>query len=230
MLLAQYQLSSQSVLNPGLVLFINMLVLFVGAIGILYRVRLSAILVLLLIALPQGAAQYYSNQTIDPDRAPPRFFDVADMLMAMAGLAFFIGYHRLHGIWFGVLPANSTHAANKPGPPNVRSEDSLRPSELMPLIFLVPGIALAAELACILLRQPVHALDLPPRWRQALIVAWAILLTVFLAAHAFRYWRRLQMDRVTALVMLHDILWHETRGEQRRIHRWLAWMKLHERI
>jgi hypothetical protein len=204
-------------------------VLFIGAVGILYRVRLSPILILLLIGVPQAMAQYYTNQSQNPDLIPVRIFDVADMLMCMAGLAFFIGYHRLHGLWFGVLPANAKHAADRPTPPTVRSEESLSSAELMPLIFIVPTIALAAELACILLKQPWTALDLPPRWRQLLLVAWTILLGVFLAAHAFRYWRRLQMDRATALVMLQDMLWHETRGEQRRIHRWLAWIRMRKK-
>jgi len=52
---------------------------------------------------------------------------------------------------------------------------------------------------------------------------------MFLASHGFRYWRRVQMDRVSALLMLQDILWNETRGEQRRINRWLAWRKLRDR-
>ena len=52
---------------------------------------------------------------------------------------------------------------------------------------------------------------------------------MFLAAHVFRYWRRLQMDRVSAMLMLQDLLWHETRGEQRRISRWIAWKRLRSR-
>jgi hypothetical protein len=52
---------------------------------------------------------------------------------------------------------------------------------------------------------------------------------MFLAAHAFRYWRRLQMDRTTAILMLQDILWRETRSEQRGINRWIVWRKLRGR-
>jgi hypothetical protein len=29
--------------------------------------------------------------------------------------------------------------------------------------------------------------------------------------------------------MLQDILWHETRSEQRRINRWIVWQKLRDR-
>jgi hypothetical protein len=34
------------------------------------------------------------------------------------------------------------------------------------------------------------------------------------------------MDRFTAQLMLQDILWQQTRGEQRRIQRWIVWKKL----
>jgi hypothetical protein len=86
-----------------------------------------------------------------------------------------------------------------------------------------------AQVAGFLLRQQWGLIDLPPRWKQFGAVAWALLLVMFLAAHAFRHWRRLQLDRVGALIMLQDLLWNETRGEQRRIQRWLAWKKLRDR-
>jgi hypothetical protein len=31
------------------------------------------------------------------------------------------------------------------------------------------------------------------------------------------------------LLLLQDILWNETRGEQRRLNRWVAWTKLKEK-
>src|SRR5436309_672537 len=39
-------------------------------------------------------------------------------------------------------------------------------------------------------------------------------------------WRRRGMDMPTGQVMLQDELWNETRGEQRRMGRWLAWWKM----
>lgn len=224
-LLLLFQQSSQSILNPALVLLIHVLVLVVGGAGILYPVRLSPMVIMIGIAAPMAIEQYYGNLAFNPDARPTRILDIADMLMCMAGLVFFLGYYRLHGLWFGILPPDARQPASTSGPPGRRSETSLSLAELAPLVLVVPALALLAELACLVLKLPWTAVDLPPRWRQLLLVAWTILLGLTLAAQVFRYWRRVQMDRTTALIMLQDILWHETRGEQRRLQRWRAWRK-----
>ena len=91
---------------------------------------------------------------------------------------------------------------------------------------LIPLCALLAEFAGFVLKQHWTVIGLPPRWKQFLMVAWLVLLVLFVAGHGFRYWRRSQMDRATALLLLQDLLWNETRGEQRRLNRWIVWKKL----
>jgi len=55
---------------------------------------------------------------------------------------------------------------------------------------------------------------------------WTVIIVMFVAAHAFRGWRRAQMTRPLAQLTLQDVLWNETRGEQRRIAREeLAWLQ-----
>jgi len=46
-----------------------------------------------------------------------------------------------------------------------------------------------------------------------------------LASSILNYLARRQMTRAEAELMLQDILWRETRREQRRIGRWLAWSR-----
>jgi hypothetical protein len=158
-----------------------------------------------------------------------RWLDAADLLMCVAALVYFAGIYRLQGLWFGVLPADRRRKRgakeSQPGPPLVRSEASLRPAEFFNLIFIVPTIVLLSEFAWLLLSQRWSPIDLPVDWRQLMFVSWFILLAMFVSAHFFRMWRRLRMDRATAMLMLQDILWQETRGEQRKIQRWLAWRK-----
>jgi hypothetical protein len=227
--LIQYQQSLRASVNGSLMPFILPLVVFIGAVGVAFPVRLNPMLVLLAFAVPRVIEQFNAGQNLNAGLRNPRMLDVGDMMTCMAGLVFFIGYYRLQGLWFGVLPPDARPSAKKDGPPKARSESSLSPPELLALIFTVPGFALAAQLAYLVLRQRWQLLELPPAWRQFLFVAWTLLLTMFLAAQAFRYWRRVRMDRATARVMLQDILWNETRGEQRALHRWLAWAKLRER-
>ena len=223
----------QATMATQLSLIVNLLIVFVGAVGVLYRARISPVTVMIALAAPMVHRQYYANQDFNvhfPTSAP---LEVADLVLSMAVLTYFIGHYRLHGLWFGVLPADArmqpAEAGTKPGPPRLRSEESLTVAELMTLIFTVPMFALVAELACMWVRRQGTPIDLPPRWQQFVAVAWTLLLTMFLVAHAFRYWRRLQLDRVGALILLQDLLWNETRGEQRRIQRWLAWKRLSER-
>jgi hypothetical protein len=224
----------ESSLLPAVSLVVNVLIGVVGALGIFYRSRLSPMTVFIALAAPQIIEQFYANQRVIPDVRGKRFLDVADVLLCIAALTYFIGHYRLHGLWFGVLPADprSTiprEGIKKPTPPLVRSESSLTAAELVALIFTVPIFALLGEVACLLLKRPWAAIDLPTRWTQFLFVSWTLLFVMFLAAHGFRHWRRLQMDRATAMLMLQDILWNETRGEQRRIQRWRAWQRLRER-
>ena len=216
-------------LNSPTQLIVHVLILGLGAFGILDRVRFSPMLILLALAVPHLIERRDPNQLFSADVRNMRFLDGADVLVCMAALTYFIGHYRLLGLWAGVLPADSRSqpvAGAKPAPPQRRSEESLNAAEVVALVFTVPMFALLAEFACLLLKQPRTIVDIDPRWNQLLLVAWTLLVVMFLMAHAFRYWRRLQMDRASALLMLQDILWHETRGEQRRIQRWLAWKKL----
>lgn len=232
-------------LLPQVSLVVNVLIGLIGVLGIFYRARLSPVLALVAIAAPHLIEQYHAHQFSNADARSMRFLDVGDLLLCMAALTYFIGHYRLQGLWFGVVPADvrvvmplvpggqgvGNGVAEKPAPPRARSEQSLSALELITLVFTVPAFALLADFAGLLLKQHWRVIDLPPRphWQEFLAVAWILLLVMFLAAHAFRYWRRLQMDRVSAMLMLQDILWNETRGEQRRINRWLAWKKLKER-
>jgi hypothetical protein len=47
-----------------------------------------------------------------------------------------------------------------------------------------------------------------------------------LAVAFLRLWRQRQHPPAIAALYLQDVLWKETRREQRRLHRWLAWARL----
>lgn len=211
----------QSTVAMPVTLLGNLLVIFVGTLGILYRLRLSPLLVLLTLAIPHVVEQHQSNQVFGADFRSLRF-DLADVLLCIAMLTYMIGHYRLLGLRYGVLPADSRQPADE----QARSAASLSTAELTALIIPLPAFALLAQLTAYALKQPWTFIELTPRWRQFLVLAWVILFGMFLAAHFFRYWRRLQMDRFTAQLLLQDIVWQQTRGEQRRIWRWIVWKKL----
>ena len=212
----------QSSMAMPVTLLANLLVVFIGTVGILYRVRLSPILVLIALAGPQLFEQRQVGIAPGWEARDERLFAITDVLLSIAVLTYLIGQYRLHGLWFGLLTSDKRRATVSPG----RSEASLSAAELTGLIFPVPMFAVLAQLAYLMLRRFVVPVEnFPRQWQLFLPVAWCVLLGVFLAAYAFRYWRRLQMDRVSAQLILQDTLWQQTRGEQRSVNRWIAWRK-----
>jgi len=208
-----------SPLGMPITLLANLFVVFIGMLGILYRVRLNPIFALFALAVPQLIEQ---SQVFSRDQRGARFLDVADVIVCVGVLTYLIGQYRLHGLWFHVVPLDPRVPAER----QTRSQGTLSLAELSALIFPIPICVLLAEIAALLLKQPWSLGKLPTQWNQFLAVAWVILLALFLSAHAFRYWRRRQMDRVSAQLLLQDVLWQQTRGEQRRVNRWLAWKHL----
>src|SRR5947209_6503541 len=85
-------------------LLVNLLTLFIGSVSILYRVRLSPLLVLVAMACGHLYEQYNQNQFFSPDIRSFRFLNVTDVLLCMATLTYLVGQYRLHGLWFNVFP------------------------------------------------------------------------------------------------------------------------------
>jgi len=199
-------------------LVFNLFMLFLGTLCILLRLRFSPLFVLLTFASGQVFEQY--NQSRFAGFTRFQLLNLNDVLLCIAVLTYVIAQYRLNGIRFGVL------IDGRPGASPARSEDTLSPAELVGLIFPVPLCALAGQIVMLLLTRPWGPIAMNPIWRQLFLITWTLLVGAFLAAHVFRYWRRMQMTRAMALMMLQDILWNEIGGEQRRIERWNAWRKL----
>ena len=115
-----------------------------------------------------------------------------------------------------------------PHEPRKRNAWQGNASELLLFLASVPAFAIVANLLWVRL-----ALDstlfpgiLPPHWWQALVVIWFSAL-VLLCAHTFlAYLGRTLAGPEESLLYLQDQLWSATRGEQRRINRWLVWARL----
>jgi hypothetical protein len=238
-------------LGLGLILLVSveegqtiagLLAVLIGGLGVLLRLRLSPVLVLLALAAGRLYVQYLTRLAVID--FPPRggvLFQPLDLVLCMATLGYVAGHYRLQSIWFNILPADPRRRyrretrlvipADRVGKvvPPQRSASLLTPAELAWFVLQLPLAALAAQGVWWLLSVRWSLTGLPPRLTQVLVLLWLVVIGLLVVGQLFRTWRRRQMDVATARTLLQDVLWNETRGEQRRIARWLAWWRLRDR-
>jgi hypothetical protein len=217
--------------QQGLV-FIVALVLFLGTAAILRRVRISPLVILVVVV----GGQLYQHYQTHGDRVHVAL-EIQDVTLCAAVLAYVGGHYRLLSLWRAILPLDPRQRYHRGAhtivplgrigkiAPQHRPAGLLSRAELAWFVLQLPVFTLLAQGVWIALSVRRDVQQLPIRWLQFLQVAWGIAVVVFLAAQLFRFWRLVQIDPLTARVLLQEELWHETRGEQRRVGRWLAWWK-----
>jgi hypothetical protein len=164
---------------------------------------------------------------------------VSDVLLALSLLAYAAGQYRLQGLVGRLFPPDPRRrraAARKGKARKQRFEESLRRSpewatmgEVVALlaVLAVCGVLAALFWAWLMGQETNLELD-DPVWR-GILVLWLLGGGVLIAAGGLRYltWRR--MTPAEAQLYLQDLLWQQTRREQRRLNRWLAWAWLRRR-
>jgi hypothetical protein len=219
-------------LQEGLLLW-SMIVLLLGATAVLLRARISPLLIVL--ALVGG--QFY-HQYLFPAGRQRGTLQVEDVVLCAATLAYVAGHYRLLALWRNILPLDPRQIYHKRAgvivplsrlgkvAPQHRPTAHLSRGELAWFVLQLPLFALLAQAVWIVLgaRRELHALS--PWLLQLMHATWILVLGLLLVGQLLRVVRLLRMDRVTAQIVLQDTLWAETRREQRRIGRWLAWWKL----
>jgi hypothetical protein len=209
-----------------------------GAIGLLMRSSLASLMLLfalggrIIIYRQLGLGQTFWQRM--PGASP---LQLTDLLLCAAVLAFVMGHYRLIGLLKNVFPEDPRRAEKMPegrglpvgGKGAVRERRSTRlvgSLEWLVLLLSLPIWVVLGQLAWRLL---------PGRWSPDDIPGWLwawtglvvpILLTtgILVVASGFlAYWRRRGLTAEAGQVYLQDVLWEETRREQRRVNRWLAW-------
>ena len=226
-------------LDQGLFLG-NLLVLCVGLVGIFVRMRLAPLLLLMAFAAAQ-IGFYYQLQfnTFARDSIRP-LLDVRDLLLAMGVLCYVAANTRLQSLAMNILPDDPRQQKEQvrragrrkwrelAAVPQKRASRLLTPQEIAAFVLTLPLWALAGQGLWYVILRPWGEV-FHERVFRLLTVAWLLIVGVLVAGTILAQWRRRQMDRTTAALYLQDTLWRETRREQRRIFRWLAWRRLHER-
>jgi hypothetical protein len=94
------------------------------------------------------------------------------------------------------------------------------------LLLTLPLWAILAYLAWAILSLPWDVANMPPAMARLILLAWTVGIGLFVASALLGLWKRRQHSTAEATLFLQDTLWRETRGDQRRIQRWLAWERL----
>jgi hypothetical protein len=187
----------------------------VGAAGLAFRWRSAPLVLLAAVALGQLGPTWYFGLYPWGRRATV----LTGLGLCAATLAYVVAQYRLVGLTAGVFPPDPRKRRDKPPP----RPGGAAPREVTAALLAVAAATVGAFFAWeVLALVPVPWHVPPMHWRLGLL-AWVLLGGLGLVAAVLGHlgWRRL--SREEAAVYLQDALWHETRGEQRRINRWRAW-------
>lgn len=164
---------------------------------------------------------------------------LSDLMLAVSVLGYVAGHYRLCSAASHAVPPD-TRRRWKPRSPRARgrwllpSDATKRTAtrglggELLQFLVLLPVFALVASLLWVRLQleEPTDPRTMPAVLWQFIVVAWLLALFLMIARALLGYVGLARATREESLVYLQDQLWTATRGEQRRMARWLAWGRL----
>ncbi len=224
----------------------------VGGVALVFRWRAGPMLVLLTVALvlwtwslgisagwllltvTTWARRWLMDMPAGPlrlpvlGRTPSRaVMPLSDGLLAISLLGYVVTHYRLQGLVRSLLPPDT----RRRGTDRVRR----RPPELVTrgeVVFLLLALPACAGLAFLFARwlgSRETELEIADSAWQGILILWLIGGSVLVVAGLLRYLAMRRMTRPEALIFLQDVLWRETRADQRRLNRWLAWARLRRR-
>ena len=165
--------------------------------------------------------------------------DLSDVLLAGSMLLYVAGHYRIQSFYHEIIPAERQKAAGRarqgkaaeptPELSPRRSPGVVSPMEL-PLLALLPGWAVVALVFWLLLpsRLPVvgDQIHIHPQIWQTGLVVWIVGVGLLVLSTLVNYLGFRRINPAEAYIFLQDAVWRETRREQGRINRWLAWARL----
>ena len=193
----------------------------------------------LLLAL--AVAMTINSPPVNPSQLPSHsWLDVPDLILCGAVLIYAIAHYRLQGLLVYIFPPDPRRPSPSTPSPILgtlrrrlstplkqrRAAHLVTRQEVGIAILTMPAWAALAQIGFRLFPRNWGNPGLLPHVWDAVVAAWLIGLLLLLVSTIIRYWYRQQITAEEGLVFLQDTLWRETRREQRRINRWLAWSKL----
>jgi hypothetical protein len=212
----------------------NLLVVSVGLLGIVTGMRSAPLLTFVILLIAQTGHHLSLFRTLEfPQHRP--FFHLGDLLLAMGMLAYVAGHYRLQSLWGHAVPMDPRQRRRASGKwggyeqaKQPRAQETLTPEELARFIVGLPLVAIAGQLAWWLLAREWLPEVFVSRVMRLIVLIWALAVGTLLTGWLLGLWRTRQMSAAEAQLYMQDTLWRETRREQRRIFRWLAWRKVRD--
>jgi len=182
--------------------------------------------------------------------APPRMEEqvpLLDMFQAVAVLIYVAGHYRFLGVTRNLFPLDRRRRVRRPDPERPgrvvlgpvleqkRSPEAVDPQEVGPLILVGAVCACLGQLLWLWVSARSARRDLDGlRYRgininidrglwQLAVLLWLFSLLLVVAAGVIAYLGQRRLTADEAGLYLQDELWRQTRREQSRINRWLAW-------
>jgi hypothetical protein len=213
----------------------GLLPVLVGVVGVGLRwsgapayVLLSLLIVLIL-----------RNRMFSPWGYGPSDFPLTDLVLAMVVLTYTAAHMRLVTLTRNSIPPDprrmrgrvSQRVAGRwllPRTPARRGAWGGNPGELFLFLVSMPLFALVAWVlwARLTWESDLFPPGMQPEIGQVLVVVWGVGAVVLVVGGFLSYLARAQATSQESLLYLQDQLWSATRGEQRRINRWLVWARL----
>lgn len=155
--------------------------------------------------------------------SPAAGLRLPDLVLCAAVLAYFIAFYRLQSVWKHAFPPR------RPLKGAVKETPQRRPAGLIDsreigwaLLALPVWAGIAQVIWAIMPKESALSGLLPIAWQAVASVCTLAFLSVTIAA-VLDYLRRRHMSADEAQLYLQDLVWNETRREQRLYSRWIAW-------
>jgi hypothetical protein len=165
------------------------------------------------------------------------FLLASDLLIGIGFVSYMLGLYRVDALRAQAVPTDSRPAPNRAQrneAPPVRPGHFFAPRELLWPALVIPLSIVAGQLCWqwIAAGSEWSLYDSPPVqlgtrdtvWR-LLSLTWLLGVGALILTAAGGIMRLYRMSGAEAQMLSQDILWIETRGEQRQINRWLAWLR-----
>jgi hypothetical protein len=220
-------------LERGFDLFIVLPLMF-GGIGLLLRSGLASLMLVLALAGKIILTQKFTLGALAWGKFYiPRFRGASDMMLAGAVLAYVMAHCRLTGLARSILPSDPRYREPRPRRDwfggtereirQYRTPALVGPVEWALFLVALPVWGLLGQLVWLTFPGTWTYLELPPWVWRLIVPAWVLATVLILASSFLGYWGRRNMTAREGQLLLQDVLWHDTRREQRSVNRWLAW-------